>query len=125
MEQLVDLQFTGYRDIFEDIKKAICGQNITIKDVAVDLEPYGGLMGRICLLENRIRRLEEQVDGIYKEVKEIGYQMMAEKEQEKMFEKKSLPADIESILPIIRNEAKDIAEAVFRARIHNCYLKID
>lgn len=125
MEQLVDLQFTGYRDIFEDINKAICGRNITIKNVAIEFAPYGGLTGRICSLETRIQRLEERVDDIYREIKDINYQMMVEREQKKMFEKESLPADIESILPVIRHEAQDIAEAVFRTQIRNCCLKIN
>lgn len=125
MKQLVNLQFAGYRDIFEDINKAICGQDTTIKDVTVELEPYGGLMGRIYLLENKIQRLENQVNDVCREVGNIRYQMITKTEQEKMFEKKSLPTDIESILPVIRNEARNIAEAVFRTQIHNCYLNIN
>lgn len=67
MTQLADLQFIGYRNIFEDIEKSLCTFS-SLPETKKKLEPYGGLLGRTITLEHEINVLKERIRTLEKKI---------------------------------------------------------
>ena len=125
MTQLADLQFIGYRNIFEDIEKSLCTFS-SLPEVKKQLEPYGGLLGRILALEKKVEKLQEKVaelpDDTYKMIHgaireyEDTHSITSQNSEKDLMDEKEL------IIALIRQEAVEVAEMVVQNRLQ--HLKI-
>lgn len=125
LAQLVDLQFVGYRDIFKDIKNALCSYQ-SVKETSKELEPYGGLLGRILALEKKVEKLQEKVAELPDDTYKMIHGAIREYEDthhisSQIFEK-DLMDEKERVTALIRQEAVEVAEMVVQNRLQ--HLKI-
>lgn len=125
LAQLVDLQFVGYRDIFKDIENALCSYQ-SVKETSKELEPYGGLLGRILALEKKVEKLQEKVAELPDDTYKMIHGAIREYEDthhisSQIFEK-DLMDEKERVTALIRQEAVEVAEMVVQNRLQ--HLKI-
>lgn len=124
MTQLADLQFVGNRKAIEDLEQALCTfQPIT--KVRDDLKDQGGLVGKLMFLEEKIDRLSEQVDKYEQLMYDIARSVVQEHEETTTHGSIRLTTDEQFMIPLIRNEAKYIAESVLKAKLNNLHISFN
>ena len=119
MEQLADVQFFGYRDILEDLEKTLVGYN-SLKKARREIEIEGGLLGMLLTLQERVKTLEGKLPG---DIYEIADHVISEKLSE-LPSSNLNPADQEFMIPIIRREARNVAEMVLDSRLSNLRISL-
>lgn len=114
MAQLADVQFFGYRDILEDLEKTLVGYN-PLKKARREMEIEGGLLGMVLTLQERVKTLEGKLPG---DIYEIADHVISEKLSE-LPSSNPVPVDKEFMIPLIRNEARNVAEIVFNTKLQS------
>jgi len=125
LAQLADVQFFGNRHTLDDIKNILCDFK-SLKELRIDMEPYGGIMGRLFVLEQKIDRLEEQVKEQDIKMFDAARTVVREHEENSRHNI-ALPAatDEQYMIPLIRHEAQNIAEQVVNCKLRNLHLNFN
>lgn len=122
--QLADLQFVGYRDVLEDIQKALCSC-ASLKEVKQEMEPYGGLLGKILDLENKIECLKAKTDSLETNTYNMIHSVIAEHEAKCKFEHQpSSSVDNEFLTNLTQHELRNFVETIINNRLQKMQLHI-
>lgn len=124
MAQLADLQFVGYRDVLEDIQKTLCSC-ASLKEVKQEMEPYGGLLGKIVDLENKIEFLKAKIDSLETNTYDMIHSVIAEHEAKCKFKHQSSSSvDNEFLTNLTQHELRNFVETIINNRLQQMKLHI-
>lgn len=124
MAQLADLQFVGNKEALEDLEQALCTYQ-SIKAVREGFHYYGGIVGKLQSLEEKLDHVSQKVDKIEQDMYRIAHDVVQEHMEKTSHAACNVSTDEQFMIPLIRHEAKDVAEAVFAARLNNLHISFE
>lgn len=124
MVQLADLQFVGNKETLEDLEQALCTFQ-SIKEVREGLHYYGGIVGKLQSLEEKLEHVSQKVDKSEQDMYRIAHDVVQEHMEKTSHAACNVSTDEQFMIPLIRNEAKDVAETVFEARLRGLRISFE
>lgn len=118
MVQLADLQFVGNREILEDLEQALCTFQ-PVKKVKEGFYNYGGIVGKLQSLEEKLEHVSQKVDKSEQDMYRIAHDAIQEHMENTSHTACNVSTDEQFMITLIRHEAKDVAEEVLAARLSN------